>query len=367
MKNQKVLRSFVSCALLVSGLALLTGCGEWFKKSACPGCDTGALASAAPGDVLLSIDGKPAITKESFNEFFDAYINSNPQAAAYLALDPSARRRAFQELEMKEVIKHDVIKKKKDQTPEYKKKFAQACDYALWAVNSELFRDDVLASIDSSDAGLEKFYNENKGKNPAFDVPPFQIAPEGIKMQSVQFSDQKSARDFLEKAQKAPGEFAALAKAIKKDVKDLGLVTTQEKDYSLKAKAKSMQPNAVDLIFTPATGKYVVIKAVGQRQNPKYAEFAELKANPETKELLANTKKQTEFPQIVMARIEELKKELNAVENLSYFDEEEAKKKAELEAKMKELQVAEDKEDAGKQGAKPAGQPVVKGEAARAA
>ncbi len=349
MKNLKAMRVFLSLTLLTSGLALLAGCAEWFKKSSCPGCETGAsLESAAPGDVLLSIGGKPAITKQSFNEFFDAYISSNPQAAAYLALDPGAKRRAYQELAMKEVIKHDVIAKKKDQSPEYKKKFSQACDYALWAVNSELFRDEVLASIDGSEAGLEKFYNENKGKNPALDVAPFQITPEGIKMQAVEFSDQKQARDFLAKAQKAPGEFGALAKAAKKDVKDLGLVTTQDKDYSLKAKAKQLQPNGVDLIFSPS-GKYLVIKAVGQRQAAKYAEFADIKANAEAKEALANMKKQTEFPQIVMNRIEELKKELNAVENMNYFDEEEAKKKSELEEKMKELQAAEDKEDAGKQ------------------
>ena len=232
MKNQTVLRSFMSCALLVSGLALLTGC-EWFKKGVCPTCEP-TLAPASPEDILLSINGKPAITKESFNEFFDAYISSNPQAAAYLALDPTARRRAFQELEMKELIKRKIEKDKahwdEKKLKEYNKKFAQACDYALWAVNSEVFRDEILESIDTSDTALEKFYNENKGKNPAFDNPPFQITPEGIKMQAVQFSDQKSARDFLEKAKKAPAEFVHLQKLSQKDVKDLGLVTTQSKD-----------------------------------------------------------------------------------------------------------------------------------------
>ena len=87
----------------------------------------------------------------------------------------------------------------------------------------------------------------------------------------------------------------------------------------------------------------MVIKAVGQRQPAKYIEFAALIANPENKEMLANAKKQVEFPKIVMDRIEGLKKELNAEENTKFFDEEEAKKKAELEAKMKELQATEDK------------------------
>ena len=129
----------------------------------------------------------------------------------------------------------------------------------------------------------------------------------------------------------------------------------------MKAKAKSLQANNVDLIFNPGTGKYAVIKAVGQRQNAKHASFADLAANPESKEHLANAKKQIEFPKIVMDRIEALKKELNATENLAFFDEEEAKKKGELEAKMKELQAAEDKEDAAKKA------PAVRQEVAQAA
>lgn len=351
MKNQKMIRPLLGGAFLFSCLVLLSAC-DWMKKGGgCASCETGpALEAAAPGDVLLTIEGKPAITKGSFDEFFNAYLANNPQAAAYLAFDPGARRRAFQELEMKELIKHKIRKDKKDQTPEYKKKYEQAMDLALWAVNSEIFRDDVLASIDTSDAGLEKFYNENKGKNPAFDNPPFQIAPEGIKMKAVQFADQKAARDFLAKAQKAPAEFESLAKAAKKDIKDLGLVTTQSKDFSLKAKAKTMEPNSVDMVYNQG-GQYMVIKAVGQRQPAKYIEFAALIANPENKEMLANVKKQGEFPKIVMDRIEGLKKELNAEENTKFFDEEEAKKKAELEAKMKELQATEEKEDGSKKAA----------------
>lgn len=352
MKNQKMLRPLINGAFLLSCLALLSAC-DWLKKgSGCPTCDSSSsLASAAPEDVLLSVDGKPAITKGSFDDFFNAYLSSNPQAAAYIAFDPGARRRVFQEKELQVLVAHKVKKDGKDKTPEYRKKFEQACEMAQWSVNLEIFRDEVLASIDSSDAGLEKFYNENKGKNPAFDNAPFQISPEGIKMQGVEFSDQKAARDFLTKAQKAPGEFSALAKAAKNSVKDLGLITTASSDFGLKAKAKTLQSNGVDLVYTPK-GKYLVIKGVGQRQAPKYAEFAELVKDAQGKEMLSNVKKQVEFPQIVMKRIEDLKKELNAKENLKYFEDEEAKKKAELDAKMKELQATEDKEETTKQESK---------------
>ena len=32
-----------------------------------------SLESAAPGDVLLTVEGKPAITTKTFNDFFEHY------------------------------------------------------------------------------------------------------------------------------------------------------------------------------------------------------------------------------------------------------------------------------------------------------
>ena len=70
---------------------------------------------------------------------------------------------------------------------------------------------------------------KTKAKTLRLIYPPFQMAPEGIKMKAVQFADQKAARDFLAKAQKAPAEFESLAKAAKKDIKDLGLLQRNRK------------------------------------------------------------------------------------------------------------------------------------------
>ena len=67
MKNQKMIRPFTGGAFLFSCLALLSACDMVKKGGGCASCETGpALEAAAPGDVLLTIDGKPAITKGIF-------------------------------------------------------------------------------------------------------------------------------------------------------------------------------------------------------------------------------------------------------------------------------------------------------------
>lgn len=348
MMNQKFFRPVLNVVLLTSALAALSAC-DWFKGSGCASCDS-HMESAAPGDVLLTIDGKPAITKAKLDDFFEAYMKNRPDAA-YAAMDPQAKRNAFNELQVMEVMSAKIKKDGKDKSPEYKKAYQRAIDLAKYSVNAELLSKEVLDSIDTSDAGLETFYKDLRGKNPAFDNPPFLKQPAGIKIQSVQFSDKKSAEDFLAKAQKAGANFGELAKAIKKDVKNLGLVTSASKvDYSVKAKAKTLEPNAVDIVTTQGN-QFMVIRGVGPRQDAQYAELAEIiAAQPMLKEQLANYKKNVEAQTEFMKRIEEWKKELNIVENTKFFEEEEARKKAELEEKFKELKAAQetDKATAGK-------------------
>lgn len=365
MKNLKQVRPVISGAILASALLLLSGCAEWFgKKGGCPACGTSAVESAGPEDVLFSLDGKPVITKQKLDDFYDMYLKSR-QDGMYAAMDPQAKRHAYKELEQMEVLNHKVKRDKLDQDPKYKKNFERACGLALYTVNAEILGNQVLESIDVSDAALDKFYNENTGKNAAFDSPPFLKTPEGIRMKVAVFNDEKSAKDFLAKAEKPGADFVALAKAAKKDVKDLGLVTSQtifpqdvqkllkSAAYSLKGKVKTLQANMAELVSTPS-GPYSVVYGVGPRQNAVYMPFNEvIAAQPDFKEKLANYKKQVEGQAEFMKRLDDWKKEMNAQENTKYLDEEEARKKTELEAKFKELQEAQKGEEASEKKGEP--------------
>ena len=306
MKNLKQIRFILSGALLASTLILMSGCGGCVGgQSTCPTCGpSSGMEGVASADVLLSLSGKPVISKERLDDFYEVYLRSRKEGA-FAAMDPYAKRNAFNELVTMEVLKNIIKRDGLDQDPEYKKNFERAYNLALYTVNAEILGNRVLESIDVSDDAVEKFYKDNLGKNPAFDSPPFLKTPEGIRMRIVQFRDEKSAENFLEKAKKAGADFAALARAIAKDVRGLGIVTAQttfpqdlQKSlkggvYALKGKAKTLQANDVELVSVPG-GPFVVVRGVGPRQTATYAELAEVvKEQPDLQEKLANYKKQT--------------------------------------------------------------------------
>jgi hypothetical protein len=339
MKNQ--IRLLISGAFLVTSLALLTGC-DFFKAVTCPTCNPSENISAKPEDILLSLDGKPAITREQFEDFYEvARNNAGPYGA------PS-KRDAFNMMVNMEVLNRKMIKDGKDQTPEFKKDFARAYNVARWGVNSQILAKEVQEKIDTSDAAVEAFYNEQKGKNPAFDRPPFLKTPESIAIESVQFSSKPDAEAFLAKAKTNFGKAATDAKLT---VKNLGNVSaqTQNVDFSIRLKARSLKPGSVELV--QAGDKFFVIKG-GAQTKAQYADFNEVKAMPQMKENLAAFKKQSELEPAFLKQVEEYKKEFTLTENPKYFEEDEAAEKAK-EEQFKQMLEEQMKSQEGKKEAAP--------------
>lgn len=344
-------RYFLSGALLVSSLAVLTGC-DVFKRASCPACGP-STETAKPEDVILSIDGVPAITKQEFEEFYaTASANSGPYGAL-------SRKDAYDTLKTMVLLDHKMIKEGKDKDPEYQKEFRRAFNLAKWGVNSQILAEELKKTIDTSDAAIESFYNEAKGKNPAFDRPPFLKNPESVSVQSVEFTDKKAAEEFLKKAK---SDFAGAARAANLSVKDLGKVSAQSQnvDFAIRLKARTLAPNAVELVAS-GDKKFFVIKA-GAKSPSQYAEFSELKAMPQMTEMLAQFKRSVELEPAFLKRVEEYKNEFKIDENLKYFEEAEAKQKEEEEKlreafaqKMQEQEGAQPEAEAPTQAAKPQG------------
>ncbi len=329
----KLVRPAINAAL-ISALFLLSGC-KFFPSKECATCGPTA---AGEGEVLLSINGQPKVYQSDFENFYETWL-AGRKDGAFAALDPASRRTAFNDLEMMLLVGEKVKAEGKDKDPKYLKNKKLAQTYIDFQLNQDVVANEILNKIDTSDAALEKFYDENKGKHPAFDNPMFLKSPEGIKVQGVDFTDEKSAKDFLAKAQK--GDLAGLAKAIKKDVKDLGVVSPSSRmvDFAVRTAARNLQPNEVKLV-TLQNGQFMVIKGVGPRQTAQYLDFAAIKDDAQKKEMLTNMVKQIQLQPEFMKYIEDIKKDFKVVENTKYFDQEEAKKKEELEAKMKEFQEA---------------------------
>lgn len=344
MKNNISVRPLISASLLLSTLALLSGCAplEWFKsKTGCESCGHAESAANLQGEVLMSMRGKPVITTGSYQEYWDEFIKNDPQAEAMLPFMPNARHDMFKSLETEKLIQEWIKAQKIDQKPEYQKKQKKQRELADRLIAIQAFQEDILSKIDTSNEALEKFYSENRSKSPIFQQAPFLESGEGVKAQSVEFTDEKQAKDFLAKAKESNGDFATVAKTAKKDVKDLGVVSAQSRivDPAVRAKVKDMQPNTVELI--PSGKNFIVVKALS-KESAKYAPFEDVK------EAVKQVMNQTKFTEALQNRIEELKKEFDVKDDSAkdYFDKEREKDKAEMQEKLKALQAQEAKPEA---------------------
>lgn len=338
-------RSFLSAGLLISSLLLLSGCmPDWSKKSGCVGCDV--ADSKAGGEVLLTINGKPRTT-EDFEVFWQEFLNSDPQAALMAQFMPNAREEMFKNYETEELIKEWIRANKKDQEAEYLKAQKKAHQQADRTLNITSFKDDAVKNLDMSDAGLKSFYEENRDKNAVFNQPPFLLAAEGIKAQQVLFGDEKSAKEFADRAKKAGANFGSLAKAAKKDVKDLGLVTAQSRSVepTVRVRLKDMKEGSVDVVNV-GPKQFAVVKAGAKQQN-KFAGFDE----PNVKEALKEVMPQMKAYEAIMARVEDLKKEYKVEDEKGkeFFKKEAEEKKAKMQEELKAAQEAAKAQPAGEQ------------------
>ncbi len=329
----------MSVGLLLSSLLLLSGClPDWGKKAGdCTGCSTD-VASAdrkVGGEVLLTINGK-ARTTEDFETFWQEFLSSDPQAALMAQFMPNAREEMFKNYETEELIKEWIKSNKKDKDADYVKAQKKAHQQADRTLNITAFKDDAVKNLDMSDAGLQSFYEENRDKNAVFQQPPFLVTAEGVKAQQVIFTDEKSAKDFADRAKKPGANFVNLAKAVKKEVKDLGLVTAQSRtvEPTVRVRLKDMQEGTVDVVNV-GPKQFAVVKAGAKQQN-KFAGFNE----PNVKEALKEVMPQMKAYEAIMARVEDLKKEYKVedAKGQEFFKKEAEEKKAKMQEELKAAQ-----------------------------
>lgn len=323
----KIYRGMITSAVLVLIVAVLTGC-EWFKPVTCPTCKPQIEEQAAkPEDVLLTIDGRPALTKEGFEEFYQLVAaSSGPYGAP-------AKNEVFKQVEAMVVLDHQMAASGKSKTEEYRKELARAYDHARWGLNTQMLAKELTDEIDVSEAALTKFYGEQVGKSP-FDKHPFVKGQDSIQIKSIEFPTKEAAEAFLEKAQK---DFEGSAAAEGLTIKDEGKVSadSQNVDFAIRLKARTIKPGMVEL--AQSADKFYVIKA-GPKEEAQYASFEEIKELPQMLEMLGQYKRQTELEPAFMKRIDEYKKGMKLAVDEEYFKTDEEERKAQEEQLMKLFQ-----------------------------
>jgi len=341
MKNRLSTHTFLSVGLLMSSLMLLPGCFDWAKKStSCPGCPTevgeGHADQKLDGEPLVTMQGKPFMTKESFQKYYDDLLADEPQLKMMEQLMPDLGQKAFSRRLTELMVGQWVKDTKKDQDPAFQRRMKRQREEIEFQGQLELLKADIMANMDTSDEALKKYYEENREQNAIFQQPPFIAAHEGTQAQLVSFNSEKSAQEFAQKAKKAGADFAALAKAAKKDVKNLGVVSAQSRgvDSAVRFKLNSMNPGNVEVINVNPK-QFDVVKA-GAKQQAKYLPFEDAKVKETLKELIPNFRLNEAFN----TRLKEIKEKyaIDDSKATEHFKQETEKRKADLQEQLKHAQ-----------------------------
>lgn len=348
MKNKLSTRTFLSMGLLMSSLMLLPGCFDWAKKStSCPGCPAevgeGHADQKLEGEALVTMQGKPFITKESFQKYYDELLADEPQAKMMEQLMPDLCKQIFDNRLMQLKVRQWAKETKKDQDPTFKRRMERQREMLETQECFELLKADVLAGMDTSDEVIKKYYEENRAQNAVFQQPPFIATPEGIQVQSVSFNTEKSAQEFAQKAKKAGADFASLAKAAKKEVKNLGVVSAQSRgvESAIRFKARDMNPGDIEVVNV--NGKQFDVIKAGAKQQAKYLPFEDEKVKETLKDLIPKIR----LNEALTARLKEITDQYGFDESKAteYFKQETEKRRADLQEQIKRAQEQQQEAD----------------------
>lgn len=144
-------------------------------------------ASQDTSKVLVTMDGKPFITEQQFNQDLDRYS----KAFSFSSKDSQEKKDKFLEIMVRQaVINKYVHDNKLDTSSAYQQELREydsevdksqiqtPIETWKWYLNNILFEQQVPAPLGASDAEIQKYYNERKED---FDLPPFEQVKEKLR------------------------------------------------------------------------------------------------------------------------------------------------------------------------------------------
>lgn len=300
----------LSVALLLSGCEMLDFLSSKIKSGSCCSskkhthADT-KIATHDTSKVLLTIGGKPAITENDFNEYYDQFIASNPRMQAMIQFMPNAKKEIFNGMVNERLLLAWGEKNNIHQSDDYQKELEQGMRMVKMGLAAKQFEKDVIGKITITDAQMRDYYQAHKD-------PELIAVPGGIKVQGVSFDTKEKAEQFLDRVKNTPQEFKKLAG--KQDVKEFAPITQNsfdiDKDVKEAVLAVTSYPKA--LLVKASDNKYWVVVAL-EKQKTEYRSFEEVKDG--IKSMIEREKAM----KIYTDKLAELKKEYDVVEDDAFF------------------------------------------------
>ena len=263
--------SFVFVIIVLIALGALT----WFFMSRYTTDQQPVFGDAddsvvASGEVLISADGQPALTRQEFEEFVRELEASDPQISFMMQIVPDFKQQLLEMKKRSVIIGQWAEKNKVRDSATYREQKARS----MKALDEMLLNQHFIEAhkVEVTDADARAFYDQNKEKEAGL-----MISPAGVEAKGVKFDNEAAAKAFEQAVKSAGNNIAKAAQEKSAKVNDFGVVTAMSmvaapvKDVVMKFKTF---PSSA---FVKAGDKeYWVVVATGSRK-AEYQPFGQVK------------------------------------------------------------------------------------------
>ena len=331
----------LSLSLLVTVLLGLSSCnyGDQEKKK-----EPVSEPAAPKGEVLLTIDGKPKITVNDFEQYKKQFFTIQPQYQQILQFMPKTEQiridqNIFQNMINEVFFQEWVGKNQIDKRKDYQDDLNMIIDMGKRNLAIKYYQEKNPIKL--TEAEIKKFYEDNKDK-----MPELTESPGGVHAKAVKFENEMDAKNFLEKVKNADGKLEKVAKDAGHKVEELKQINQMSFhiDSSVRQKLLELKKFPTHLHVKAGDKSHYVLHAT-HKDKPKYVPFEQVKAG------LENFLKQQKMGDMLTKGAEKLKKKYNGVENTEYFTQQMIK--AEKEEKKKQEKRKKDTKEEKKPGDMP--------------
>lgn len=302
-------KSPVVSLVLMSSLFLLTGC--WGEKAKDVKEDkVGASHVAGQGDVLLSIDGKPMLYAQDFEDQKMMAQQADQRLNMLLQMMPDAAySMLFKSMEASLLMKEWVIRSGIDQLPENVKQRRQYHDVIDLQLYMKYFQD--AHPVDVTEEEAESFYKEKRDQ-----IPGLLVSPAGVDIVYANFDSKAKAEDFVAKVRDgAEKHFKLAAKEVGVKLERMTIKADTTINEALKNCALAATKFPSKEVVKMDENSYWVVGMLKKKD----AEYRSFDA-PEVKDGITKMCKDEKLEMHLTKEIDKLRKEYNVEENTAYFE-----------------------------------------------
>lgn len=300
-----------------------------------PGCFTDSQKKDSQ-EPVVTIDGKPVITADEYNQSIELLAQAQPAFAQVLPfMSPEQQEPIYlqiaETLAAERVMQEAVKRSGADKTKEYQENARRVHESVDRDLAVRTFQNELAKQIVINDDEAREYYEMNKDKNQVFKRPPF-ATQGGVVARAVHVANEKEGNDLAQRALKVKSLEAA-ARDTKKEVRDLGIVNTQSFaiDNALRAKISIMKKFPAIEVVRDSSGDFFVVEGI-RREETGTASFDSVRDR--VKEVMLGER----FNDALMKKIDELKREYRVEVNKDFI----AKKVARQTANQGQAEAVED-------------------------